>query len=155
MRRICVDKSIYSKCLAEPGEPINQTVAKKLPHFKFDAHPTPSYRVYYKPQHNVTQGNVTQRAKRRDATRRVDNLRRSRNVRIGRLRRMLRLRGCCCCRCCGSLSGSVRSSFFPPIYLSAYFIFFFVACERATPAALLSVFFHLVFGLGFYQKDHI
>lgn len=120
MRRIYVDKSIYSKCLAEPGEPINQTVAKKLPHFKFDAHPTPSYRVQYKPQHNVTQGNVTQRAKRR-----VDNLRRSRNVRIVRLRRMLRLRGCCCCRCCGSLSGSVRSSFFPPsIYLSAFFFLF-------------------------------
>lgn len=60
--------------------------------------------------------------------------------------------GCCDCAVAVAAAAAVRCPvrlgllFFPPsIYLSAYF--FFVACERATPAALLSVFFYFSLGI--------
>lgn len=56
-----------------------------------------------------------------------------------------------CCCCCGSLSGSVRSSFFP---LSIYLLIIFFFCVRslATPAALLSVFFTWFSAWRFIKK---
>lgn len=109
------------------GEPINQSVAKKLPHF--NAQLIQHLRIGYMRQHNVTQGNVTLTT--------CDVLAMSASRDCGR---------CCDCAAAAAAAAAVRCPvrlgllFFPP---SIYFFFFFFCCVRACDAG--SVAEHFLF----------